>query len=200
MRASLGDSRMGTGSSILLVPFSSISAAPSLILFSPTDSWCHVIEKKGPRSPSFLSFKLHNRKRSRSFVLIAKRNGSNKQAWVICPALDLSLGPGKQGTIIGWVWIMYQPLWPGDWVRNCDWQPHPNHMVRVEEEHFPKDVLNRQKQQMSIHWSQPMPGSGGFSACQSNLFLLLKCPNCLHPAPSYLPKEKDSGHVLSKSF
>lgn len=124
MRDSPGDSRLGTRMLTLFVPFCSISAAPSLILFPSADSQCHVIETGGPRSHS-LAFKQHSRKTSMSFVLIAKGSGSNK-----------SLGPGKQGTIIGWVWIMYLPLRPGDWIRNCDWQPHPNHMVGMEEEHF----------------------------------------------------------------
>lgn len=124
MRDSPGDSRLGTRTLTLFVPFCSVSAAPSLILFPSADSQCHVIETGGPRSHS-LAFKQHSRKTSMSFVLIAKGSGSNK-----------SLGPGKQGTIIGWVWIMYLPLRPGDWIRNCDWQPHPNHMVGMEEEHF----------------------------------------------------------------
>lgn len=124
MRDSPGGSRLGTRALTLFVPFCSISAAPSLILFPSADSQCRVIETGGPRSHS-LAFKQHSRKTSMSFVLIAKGSGSNK-----------SLGPGKQGTIIGWVWIMYLPLRPGDWIRNCDWQPHPNHMVRMEEEHF----------------------------------------------------------------
>lgn len=177
MRDSPGDSRLGTRMLTLFVPFCSISAAPSLILFPSADSQCHVIETGGPRSHS-LAFRQHSRKTSMSFVLIAKGSGSNK-----------SLGPGKQGTIIGWVWIMYLPLRPGDWIRNCDWQPHP--ITWSEWKRSISDVLNKQK--MSIHRPQPTPGSGAFSACQSSSCLLFKCPHCLHPAPSYLPKEEDSG-------
>lgn len=89
MRDSPGGSRLGSRALTLFVPFCSISAAPSLILFPSADSQCRVIETGGPRSHS-LAFKQHSRKTSMSFVLIAKGSGSNK-----------SLGPGKQGTIIG---------------------------------------------------------------------------------------------------
>lgn len=63
---------------MLTVPFDSISARPRLILFSPPDSSSHVIEKKGPRSLYFLSFKLHNTKTSMSLVLFATGDSSNK--------------------------------------------------------------------------------------------------------------------------
>lgn len=132
-RDSPGDSRLGTRTLTVFVPFCSISASPSLIIFPSTKSQRHVIETGGPRNHS-LAFRQHSRKTSMSFVLIAKESGSNK-----------SLGPGKQGTIIGWVWIMYLPLWPDDWVRNCDWQPHPNHMVKMEEEHFPQGCAEQTK-------------------------------------------------------
>lgn len=83
-RDSPGDSRLGTGTLTVFVPFCSISAAPSLILFPSTDSRHHVIETGGPKNHS-LAFKQLSRKTSMSFVLIAKGSGSNK-----------SLGPGKQ--------------------------------------------------------------------------------------------------------
>ena len=73
-------------------------------------------------------------------------------------------------------------------------------MVRMEEEHFPQGCAEQTKTSDVHPLTTETPGSGGFSACQSSSFLLFKCPNCLHPAPSYLPKEKDSGIHLKDSF
>lgn len=78
MRAAPEGSRTGIGASILIVPFSSISAGPNLILFSPADG--HVTEKEGPTSPCFLFFKHQHTQILMLFVLIAKGDGSNKQA------------------------------------------------------------------------------------------------------------------------
>lgn len=125
MRASLGDSRIGTGSSILLVPFSSISAAPTLILFSPTDSWCHVIEKNGPRSPSFLSFKLHDRKRSMSFVLIAKRNGSKQASLGHMPSTGPITG-AKQTRYYNWLSVDHVPTPVARWLGKKLWLAAPS--------------------------------------------------------------------------
>lgn len=68
-----------------MAPFFSMSAGPSLSLFSPTDSWCHVI-KKAPES-CFLSFKSHNTKTSMSLsslpmkTVLTSRLGSHAQPW-----------------------------------------------------------------------------------------------------------------------
>lgn len=97
MRAAPEDSRTGIGVSILIVLFSSISAGPNLILPSPADS--QEIEKECTTSLCFLFFKHQHTETLKFFVLIAKGDGFNKQAWVT--RLDQSLGPGKIDAIIG---------------------------------------------------------------------------------------------------
>lgn len=198
MNTSLGDSRMGAGASILRAPFFSISAGPSLILLLPTDSGHHVKEKE---SKSLLLI-LEAAEQTNIHTLCSNCQRRRLQQ----AGLGHRPNPGpitgaRQIKRSNWRSLDRIPTPVARWLdKNCEWQPHPNHVVRLEAEPLPKDVLNRQKQQMSIHWPQPTPGSGGFSAGQSNWFLLLKCPNCLHSAPRSLPKGKDSGQVLSKSF
>lgn len=163
MNTSLGDSRMGAGASILRAPFFSISAGPSLILLLPTDSGHHVKEKE-----------------SKSLLLILEA-AEQTNIHTLCSNCQrrrlqqASLGhrpnPGpitgaRQIKRSNWRSLDRIPTPVARWLdKNCEWQPHPNHVVRLEAEPFPKDVLNRQKQ-MSIHWPEPTPGSGGFSAVQ----------------------------------
>ena len=58
---------------------------------------------------------------------------------------------------------MYLPLRPGDWARNRDWQPHPNHMVRMEEEHFPQGCAEQTKTSDVHPLATETPGSQPYS-------------------------------------